>query len=190
MPFYLMQGLALDPSEAGLLLAVTSMSAIVSGPISGWLSDRFGSARFAALGALLTTAAFAFMLDFDLYTPVTMIIPVLILLGLGVGTFQAPNNSVIMGAVPRERLGTASALIATQRQVGISLGLALAGTMFSARRLIHQEVLIREGLEKTYSATLSVSLAFHDVLLISIFLGILVVVLSLFSGEKRSLRAA
>jgi EmrB/QacA subfamily drug resistance transporter len=190
MPFYLMQGLALDPSKAGLLLAVTSMSTIVSGPVSGWLSDRFGSARFAALGALLNTAAFAFMLYFDPSTPVTMIIPVLILLGLGVGTFQAPNNSVIMGAVPRERLGTASALIATQRQVGISVGMSLAGTIFSARRLIHQEALIREGLEKTYSGTLSVSLAFHDVLMISIFLGTLVVVLSLFSGGKRSLRTA
>jgi hypothetical protein len=50
MPFYLMKGILLTASEAGLLLAVYSVTAMVFGPISGWLSDRFGPFRFAILG--------------------------------------------------------------------------------------------------------------------------------------------
>ena len=76
-----------------------------------------------------------------------------------------------MGAVGKEHLGTASALIATQRQVGLSLGMALTGSMFTARRAMHQAELSRQGLVTDYAANLSIPLAFQDVLLISVFIG-------------------
>ena len=145
MPFYLLEAIRLTPSEAGLLLAVNSMATIVCGPISGSLSDRLGAALFAAAGAAATTLSFVFMLGFDLQTGVLAIVPVLILLGVGIGMFQPPNNSLILGSVPRTRLGTASALMATLRQVGLSLGMALAGTLYSYRILIHQEHLAQTG---------------------------------------------
>jgi EmrB/QacA subfamily drug resistance transporter len=170
MPFYLIQGLLLTPSEAGLLMAVTSATTLVFGPLSGALSDRFGAVWFAALGAGVVGVAFVFMLGFGPETRVTEIIPVLALLGVGVGTFQPSNNSIIMGSVPRNRLGTASALIATHRQVGIAVGMAFGGTVFSARRIVHQGALTKYGLESSYAEGLSVSLAFHDVLLISAFI--------------------
>jgi len=186
MPFYLLHGLGWSASQAGLLLAVHSMTTIIFGPISGWLSDRFGPSWFAIIGASATTAAYFFMRTFDLHTPVSGIVPVLILLGVGIGTFQPPNNSTIMGATPRDRLGTASALIATLRQVGISLGMALAGTLFATRRTIYQAELIKKGADSGDVISLSIPPAFHDVLLISAFVGCAVVILSLFRRKENS----
>jgi EmrB/QacA subfamily drug resistance transporter len=185
MPFYLMHGLGLTASAAGLLMAVNAMTTIVVGPISGSLSDRFGPVWFSTIGAAAIAAAFYCVRGFDLETHITAIIPVLVLLGVGIGTFQPPNNSIIMGAVSKEHLGTASALIATQRQVGLSLGMALAGSMFSARRAMHQAELLGQGLGTDYVTRLSIPLAFQDVMLISVFIGLSVVLLCLFSGERK-----
>lgn len=185
MPFYLMQGIGLTPSEAGLVLAVNSMATIVSGPISGSLSDRFGQSRFAIVGALTTTAAYFCMLGFNLQTTLTAIVPILVLLGIGIGMFQPPNNSMIMGAVPRDRLGTASALIATLRQVGISLGMATVATLYSARIAAYQLELERQGLETSLAASMSIPPAFHDVLVIPIVMGLAVVFLSFFTAKER-----
>jgi EmrB/QacA subfamily drug resistance transporter len=178
MPFYLMQGIGLSSSATGLLFAVISIGAIVGSPISGSLSDRFGSVWFATLGAGAMAAAFFFMRGFDLRTTATDIIPILALFGFGIGAFHAPNNSTMMGAVSIERLGTASALIATSRQVGMSIGMALAGTIFTARRVMHQAELSQQGLDSAHAATQSIPHAFRDGLLISLILQLTVILLS------------
>ena len=56
-------------------------------------------------------------------------------LGLGFGLFQSPNNSAIMGASPRERLGVASGLTSLSRTLGNTTGLPLIGSIFTAQVL-------------------------------------------------------
>ncbi|OQX64763.1 MAG: hypothetical protein B5M55_05485 [Desulfococcus sp. 4484_242] len=186
MPFYLMEGVRFTPLQTGLLMAVVSMATIISSPISGAMSDRIGREWLSAFGTAATTAAFFLMLGFDLRTETTSIILILILLGIGVGSFQPPNNSIIMGSVAKERLGSASALIATQRQVGISLGMALAGAVFSERRLFHAKRLVDNGVAGAEAARASIPLAFHDALLMSILLGLGAVILSLLSIKSKT----
>jgi hypothetical protein len=53
--------------------------------------------------------------------------------GLGIGFFQSPNNSAIMGAVPRERLGVASGLLSLTRTLGQTVGIAVVGALWTAR---------------------------------------------------------
>lgn len=185
MPFYLMKGVLLTPSEAGLLLAVHSVAAMVFGPISGWLSDRFGPFRFAIVGASAVTTGFFLMRFFNLQTSVTMIIPVLILSGLGVGAFQAPNNSMIMGGAPRNRLGTASALIATLRQVGLSLGMAVAGAVFTARQAVYETRFVEAGSAPGQGVRRAIPPAFHDALLISGILGISLILVCILSRQRK-----
>jgi len=179
IPFYLMLGLHLAPSHAGLLMAATSVTTMVFGPVSGWLSDRFNPVWFAAIGAAAAAVAYVFMLGFDLQSTVGSIAPVFVLLGIGVGTFQPSNNSIVMGTASREHLSTASALIATQRQVGIAVGMAVVGTLFSARTESFHQALLREGMEATRASEMAIPLAFHDVLLLSIVINVLVVILCL-----------
>ncbi len=83
--------------------------------------------------------SFVLMLFFNLDTPIEVIMFVLILLGAGIGMFQARNNSQIIGSAPRNRLGTASALIAALRQAGLSLGMAIAGSLYSLRVVTHHK---------------------------------------------------
>jgi EmrB/QacA subfamily drug resistance transporter len=179
IPFYLMLGLHMRATEAGLLMAATSVTTMVFGPVSGWLSDRFGRVWFASIGAAAATLSFVFMLGFDLQSSVGTIAAVFVLLGVGAGTFQPANNSIIMGAVSREHLGTASALMATQRQVGIAIGMAVSGTLFSAWKQAYQEGLVKLGTDGACASEMAIPMAFHDVLLISIFINVVVVVLSL-----------
>jgi EmrB/QacA subfamily drug resistance transporter len=179
IPFYLMLGLHMRATEAGLLMAATSVTTMVFGPVSGWLSDRFGRVWFASIGAAAATLSFVFMLGFDLQSSVGTIAAVFVLLGVGAGTFQPANNSIIMGAVSREHLGTASALMATQRQVGIAIGMAVSGTLFSAWKQAYQEGIVKLGTDGACASEMAIPMAFHDVLLISIFINVVVVVLSL-----------
>jgi MFS family permease len=179
VPFYLMLGLHMRASEAGLLMAATSVTTMVFGPVSGWLSDRFGRPWFAAVGAASATLSFVFMLGFDLQSSAGTIAAVFVLLGVGAGTFQPANNSIIMGTATREHLGTASALIATQRQVGIAIGMAVTGTLFSAWKDGYQQRLVNLGMDGTSASRTAIPLAFHDVLLVSILINVVVVVLSL-----------
>ena len=186
MPFYLLQGIGLTPSKAGVVMTIVSMMALIVGPISGKLSDRFGQARFATLGALVTILSFGLMLLFDDKGRMIDIIPALSLAGLGMGLFQSPNNSSIMGAVSPERLGTASAMIAASRQVGISIGMALSGTIYSSRFLYHQGELARQGLPAAMVERQAVTLSFRDAFLVSAILMVSVVILSLMTRSRKT----
>jgi MFS family permease len=179
VPFYLMLGLQMRASDAGLLMAATSATTLVFGPVSGWLSDRFGPVWFAAIGAAAATLSFVCMLGFDLESAAATVAAVFVLLGVGAGTFQPANNSIIMSAVTREHLGTASALIATQRQVGIAVGMAWTGTLFSAWRDGYQEGLVKIGMDGAAASRAAIPPAFHDVLLVSILINVVVVALCL-----------
>ncbi len=186
MPFYFMEGINLSPLESGVLMAVVSMVTIVISPLSGTLSDRFGPVWPSVFGAGATAAAFFCMLGFDLRTDTATIIPVLILLGLGVGAFQPPNNSTIMGAAERGRLGSASALIATERHVGISLGMAMAGAIFSARQTIYQGALRLEGWNDAQALRRAIPPAYREVLLISVFLALGAMAFALLSAREKT----
>jgi hypothetical protein len=52
--------------------------------------------------------------------------------GLGIGIFQSPNNSAIMGAAPRERLGIVSGILAVSRTLGQTAGIAILGAIWSS----------------------------------------------------------
>jgi MFS family permease len=189
MPFYLIQGRLMNPAQAGMLMAVTSMITMVIGPLSGALSDRHGPFKFSAIGAGAIGASYCLMFAFDAGTPLTFIIPVLLLLGIGIGSFHPSNNSIIMGSVTRDHLGTASALIATQRQVGIAVGMAVTGTFFSARMIAHKAMLCQEGISEASAESISIPPAFHDVLILAISLQCIVFLLCFVRGRKAASRA-
>ena len=184
MPFYLIQGRLMSPAQAGMLMAVTSVVTMVIGPLSGTLSDRHGPFKFSAIGAGVIGAAYGLMFAFDVQTPLTFLFPVLLLLGIGIGSFHPSNNSIIMGAVTKDRLGTASALIATLRQVGIAAGMAITGTFFSARLIVHKTMLHQEGLSAESAESLSIPPAFHDALILAICLQCVVFLLCFVRVKK------
>ena len=130
-PFYLVHGLGRSYAQSGLLLAVVSSTTIFVGPVSGWLSDKIGTRILCTIGMTLISLALFLLSRLGTESTTLEIIFRFVILGFGLGLFSAPNNSSIMGSVPRENLSTGSAMIATVRQVGMSSGIAIAGATFT-----------------------------------------------------------
>jgi MFS family permease len=113
------------PLWAGIALIPLTAGFLISGPISGYLSDRFGARVFASSGLLLMAGSFVGLL----FLPVDFSYPVFAVIvfanGIGQGMFSAPNTSAIMGSVPPERRGAASGMRATFQNSGVSLSIGI-----------------------------------------------------------------
>lgn len=131
LPFYLLQGRGLNPSQAGLILTIQPIVMAIVAPISGGISDRIGTRIPTATGMLILSLGIFLMSRFSLNTPIYQVGIALGIAGFGTGTFISPNNSAIMGAAPRERQGIAAGILATSRSTGMVLGVGLAGAIFT-----------------------------------------------------------
>jgi MFS family permease len=101
------------PLWAGIYMAPLLVSFVATGPVAGWLSDRFGARSFATAGMLLQAVGFVGLLLLPAnfaYAPFAIL---LFLLGVGSGLFAAPNTTAIMNSVPPETRGVSSGMRAT-----------------------------------------------------------------------------
>ena len=132
LPFYLINGRQLDAAQAGLLLTAQPILMAIVAPISGALSDRIGPRLLGTLGmAILGIGAFTLSrLGPD--APLTMVALGMAIIGFGTGIFISPNSSALMGSAPRVRQGIAAGIMATARNVGLVVGVGLAGAVLAA----------------------------------------------------------
>mgnify|MGYP006269275243 CR=1 FL=1 len=128
-PFYLTFVLHFSILKVGLALIASPLTTIFVAPLSGTLSDRFGTRIFAVAGMCIAALGLFFMSGLNAADNVWDVVWRLAVVGLGVGMFQSPNNSEIMGSVPPWNLGIASGIIAAMRNVGMVLGIAIAGAV-------------------------------------------------------------
>jgi MFS family permease len=131
LPFLLIQGRGLDAAHAGLVLTAQPIVMAVVAPISGTLSDRIGSRAPAVTGMVILAVGLALLGFVVSRGSLAVIAAGLAVIGLGVGTFVSPNNNALMGAAPRHRQGIAAGVLATARNVGMVLGVGLAGAVFT-----------------------------------------------------------
>lgn len=131
MPFYLIQGRQFTSAEAGLLLTAQPVMMAVIAPLSGTLSDRWGTRWLAAIGMAVLTVGLVLLAQLDSESPVRAIVLALGVMGCGTGIFISPNNSALMGSAPRQRQGIAAGILATARNFGMVLGVGIAGSIFT-----------------------------------------------------------
>jgi len=132
MPFYLLQGRGLNPAQAGLLLTAQPIIMAVIAPISGFLSDRIGSRLLSTFGMLVMAGGLFLLSGLKPDSANSAILLGLAVTGLGTGIFISPNTSALMGSAPRQRQGIASGILATARNVGMVLGVGLAGAILTS----------------------------------------------------------
>ena len=117
------------PLWAGIYMTPMMVGFFLMGPLSGWLSDRFGSRGFATGGMLITMVGFLLLAaqpaNFS-YLPFMLI---LVLSGLGMGMFASPNMTAIMNSVPAEYRGVASGMRATIQNSGMLLSMSVFFSM-------------------------------------------------------------
>jgi len=162
MPFYLEEILLIPTTVAGYVMTAIPVMIFVIAPFSGRVSDRLGSqelstsgAFLGAITAFLMAGAGGFALSED--TSIFRVAALMGTLGLALGLFQTPNNNAIMGHVPKDKLGIASALLATVRNLGLVTGTGLATAIFTWHRAETGSFI--ESLHLTYALTGGVGLA-------------------------------
>jgi MFS family permease len=131
LPFYLIQGRGMGTMEAGQILTAQPLIMAIAAPISGTLSDRIGSRLPGTLGMAILALGLFWLSQLGAPSPTINIVLALVVTGLGTGIFISPNTSALMGSAPRHRQGIASGILATARNVGMVLGVGLAGAIFT-----------------------------------------------------------
>ena len=139
------------PLWSGIYLLPLTCGFVVSGPLSGKLSDKHGARWFASGGLLLSAAAFAGLLFLPTDFRYAAFAALIFLAGAGMGLFSAPNAAAIMNSVPARQRGAASGMLATFQNSGFVLSI---GIFFS---------LMIAGLASTLPTTLTNGLAAHGV---------------------------
>jgi EmrB/QacA subfamily drug resistance transporter len=132
MPFYLEELLALPAHVAGLLMTAVPLTIAAVAPLSGRLSDHFGSRFLCSLGLAIICLGLWFLSHLTSQVTFFDIVWPLVLTGFGQALFQPPNNNAILSSVPPQRLGIASGFLSTVRVLGQSCSVAISGAIFTS----------------------------------------------------------
>lgn len=184
LPYYLIQGLSFNAATAGLFLVTIPALGIVLSPLSGRLSDRLGSGFLCASGLTIVSAGFLLLSGIEADASTAKVIGYLIILGMGKALFVPPNTSAIMGSVPPDKLGTASAMIGTLRQIGITIGLTIASSIFAASQNFYADQLVSQGIAENVVRRLAAVNGFQDAIFAIFFTAIAGLAATLLRGRK------
>jgi EmrB/QacA subfamily drug resistance transporter len=130
--FYFQGALGLDALTAGILLVPLTLAFATFGPLSGYLSDRFGSRVFATAGTLVMSVALLWLAGFPFGAPYSQLLAPMILAGAGGGMFVAPSIASIMNATPPARRGVASGTSSTLVNTGFLLSMGFSFAIMAA----------------------------------------------------------
>ncbi len=130
--FYFQGALLMDALTAGVLLIPFSLAFVGAGPLSGYLSDRYGARGFSTAGLLTSAAAMFLFSTLPGNVPYSVLVIPMILAGVGGGMFVAPNIASIMNAVPVARRGVASGMSSTLVNTGFLLSLGMCFAVMAA----------------------------------------------------------
>ena len=132
MPFFLQTAQGRSVTEMGVIMMILPASMALTAPASGSLADRYGSRAISLIGLSVLCGGCLALGTLQVGTPWWGYLLRTMPVGLGIGIFQAPNNSAIMGQMPPHRLGVGSGLANYARVFGQSTGLPLVGAIFSS----------------------------------------------------------
>jgi EmrB/QacA subfamily drug resistance transporter len=141
LTFFLQGPYGQDPLRAGILLAPFGLAFMLTGPISGYLSDHHGSRGLATAGLLISGLGMLGLSTIVSTTPYGLIAAYMILMGGGSGLFNSPNTNAIMSAVPAERRGTAAGARTMFANTGQMLSIAIIFPL--ALSQIPQQIMFR-----------------------------------------------
>ena len=142
---------ATTPLWAGIYMMPLTLGFLLAGPVSGALSDRFGARPFATGGMLAAAASFLLLELLPIDFSYGFFAPLLLLNGLGMGAFAAPNRAAVMNSLPPQHRGAGGGMNATFQSSAQVLSIGIFFT------------LVIVGLSGTLSTSLEHGLIAHGV---------------------------
>jgi MFS family permease len=158
------------------LLAIAPLAMGITSPLAGALSDRFGVRPLAVAGLTILWAAYAGLTFFGETTSPVGFVALWVPIGIGMGVFQSPNNSAILGAAPPQYAGVAGGPLTMTRLLGQLTGVAVLGSIWSARVGTHGQA----GSPGSANAAAQVA-GLHDIFTLAAVLMAAAVVLTIWS---------
>lgn len=131
VPFFLDRVQGMPPFRIGLVMMAIPVSVLVVGPLAGWLSDYVAARLLTTLGLAISTTGLLTMTRLTMESPPLSVALHLSLLGCGQALFLSPNSASVLGRVDSSKAGISAGMLATARNLGMLLGVALAGLGFS-----------------------------------------------------------
>lgn len=130
LPVYMQAQLGYSATVTGLALTPMSIAIMFAAPLSGRLSDRFGSRWLVFAGILTMSAASLWFSMLHVGSGWSWLLAPLVVAGFGLGLVMAPTTSAVMAHAPRGEEGAASGVLSTIRQIGGVMGIAVLGAVF------------------------------------------------------------
>jgi EmrB/QacA subfamily drug resistance transporter len=115
--------------HTGLMYLPLSLAALTLSPISGRLVGRFGARPSLLAAGIMITAATIMLAGLTVTAPVWAVVAIFAMFGAGFAMANAPVTTAAVSGMPMDRAGAASAVASTSRQVGVSIGVALCGSL-------------------------------------------------------------
>ncbi len=113
------------PLWAGIYMLPTTLGFLIAGPLSGYLSDKYGARPFATGGMILAAVSFGLMMLLPVNFSYWVFALILLTNGIAFGLFSSPNTAGIMNSVPAQFRGVASGMRATFLNVGLPLSIGI-----------------------------------------------------------------
>jgi EmrB/QacA subfamily drug resistance transporter len=132
MSLYLQGERHFSAVHTGLLYLPIAGSALVFSPLSGRLVGRFGLRPSLLVAGVMITASTLMLTRLNSTTHVSALIAIFAVFGIGFAMVNAPITTAAVSGMPTDRAGAASAVASTSRQVGVSIGVALCGSLAGA----------------------------------------------------------
>jgi len=120
------------PLWAGIYMLPMTLGFLIAGPVSGWLSDRFGARAFGTGGMVVAALSFVWLALMPVNFSYWQFALALLLNGLGMGLFASPNRAGIMNSLPRQRRGAGAGMTATFQNAAMVLSIGVFFTLMVA----------------------------------------------------------
>ncbi len=175
MSLYLQEERGFSALATGLIYLPVAIGALVFSPLSGRLVGRYGGRPSIVIAGVLITASTVLLTVLTATTPVWQLLVIFAVFGIGFSMVNAPITTAAVSGMPTDRAGAASAIASTSRQVGVSLGVALCGSVAGS-------ALATKGADFAVAARI--------LWVILAVLGVTIIVLGVYSTSARALRSA
>jgi EmrB/QacA subfamily drug resistance transporter len=168
--FFLQGPYGQDPLMAGIMMAPFGVAFMLVGPLSGYLSDRFGSRGLSTLGLLVSAGGLLGLSTLTYQTPYWVIALYMVLMGGGSGLFSSPNTNAIMSSVVPERRGVAAGVRNMLANTGQMMSIAVAFPLVLSRipqSLMMQVFIYGGGMAAEPQALAAFQTGLHQAFLLS-----------------------
>lgn len=137
VPYYLVNTLGYSATTGGFVLMACPLATALAAPVAGRLSDALGANVLSPIGLALETIGLWSISHLGDSASALEVLVSLSLVGFGLGAFQTPNMSFVMGSIPREQQGVAGGMSQMMRTLGVVLGVTGASLLLSSYRTTH-----------------------------------------------------